>query len=161
LSLTGGDSLLVYDSEFSNTYGTAPQNGIDIEPEGGADLSNVTIANCVISGNAGDGIQLNADGTSTSVINFTVTNCLIVENYWHGLAVQGSNAITTGYIYGNAFCQNGNVALMLWDTPTGYAVGAVNEGGNFTNTFSNNNVGTYSYPHGGQSDVKAMFMATI
>jgi len=153
LSLTGGDNLQVYDSEFSNTFGTAPQNGIDVEPMGGADLSNVTIENCLIRGNSGDGIELNANGTATSVSIFTVQNCLLAGNYWHGIAVHGSGAIDTGGIYGNAFYQNGNIGLSLADSPTNYIIGALNKDGNFTNNFANNNVGTYSYPNNTPSDV--------
>jgi len=153
LSLTGGDTLQVYDSEFSNTYGTAPQNGIDIEPMGGANLSNITIDNCLIRGNSGDGIELNANGTATSVTNLTVQNCLLAENYWHGIAVHGSGTIDTGGIYGNAFYQNGNIGLSLADSPTNYTIGALNKDGNFTNNFANNNVGTYSYPNNTSSDV--------
>jgi len=153
LSLTGGDTLQVYDSEFSNTYGTAPQNGIDIEPMGGANLSNITIDNCLIRNNSGDGIELNANGTATSVTNLTVQNCLLAENYWHGIAVHGSGTIDTGGIYGNAFYQNGNIGLSLADSPTNYTIGALNKDGNFTNNFANNNVGTYSYPNNTSSDV--------
>ena len=44
---------------FTNTIGTAPQSGIDIEPNGPGDyLLDVNISDCYTDGNAGDGLMV-------------------------------------------------------------------------------------------------------
>ncbi|HKN79616.1 MAG TPA: glycosyl hydrolase family 28-related protein, partial [Lysobacter sp.] len=46
LSITNCTNIKVYDSEFSFTQGTAPECGIDIEPDAGYTCSNILIQNC-------------------------------------------------------------------------------------------------------------------
>lgn len=139
LSITAGNSISIYDSEFSYTAGTAPGDGIDIEPDASTDnVSNVTIENCVLRGNAGDGIQVNAHAASVTGVN--VVNCLIDYNSYAGLATQSSNGyvVNTGTIYGNAFFQNGWYGVLLGDTTSNYIVGGYGSGGYDSNSFANN-----------------------
>jgi polygalacturonase len=63
--LTVGRSrrVRVLDSEFSDTHGTAPAAGIDVEPDSGDPPDNtgardVVIERCLVRGNRGPGIQL-------------------------------------------------------------------------------------------------------
>lgn len=139
LSITSGENIYLYDSEFSYTHGTLPMDGIDIEPQGSASVNGVTIENCVIKGNAGCGIQLNAQGTNISNVN--VKNCLISYNYWTGFVAQMGNggSITTGSLFGNAFFQNGSYGLSLIGSTSDYTVGALNEYGQYSNSFADNN----------------------
>lgn len=48
----------VIDCEFAGTRGTAPEAGIDIEPDAGDDASDIEISGCRIHDNHGPGIQL-------------------------------------------------------------------------------------------------------
>src|SRR6185312_5921845 len=136
LSITGGDGIFVYDSEFSYTNGTAPLDGIDIEP-GGAGASNITIENCLIRGNTGCGIQLNAHWGD--IINVNVKNCLFSNNFWNPFTTQMSKGktISGGTLYGNAFFQNGK-NVWLGNATTNYIVGGDHPNDERNNSFANN-----------------------
>ncbi len=57
MSIISAQNLLVSQSRFTNTKGTNPQDGIDLEPNQPIDrLVNVRIEDCVTAGNAGDGV---------------------------------------------------------------------------------------------------------
>lgn len=59
LSVISADNLLVEDSRFDSTSGTAPQAGIDLEPDSSGDrLVNCVIRNCTAENNAGPGMYL-------------------------------------------------------------------------------------------------------
>lgn len=56
LSITSGQNILVEDCTFSNTGGTAPEAGIDLEPDSPDErLANCVIRNCILEGNSGHG----------------------------------------------------------------------------------------------------------
>lgn len=78
------DSLIVKNSTFTNTYGTDPMDGIDIEPDWGGTAQYVHITNCLIGKNCGNGIEMNAKKKPTNpyayVKNITVEQCVIYEN---------------------------------------------------------------------------------
>lgn len=59
-SITGGVNHVYYlRDHFTNTNGTAPQTGIDIEPNGAGDfLLDVNIQDSYTDGNAGDGLMV-------------------------------------------------------------------------------------------------------
>ena len=71
-------NLLVEDTVFSNTKGTPPQAGVDIEPDVSREnLKNVVFRNCESFGNAGNGfemylVQLNR---KSGPIDITYENC--------------------------------------------------------------------------------------
>ena len=71
MSVISAQNLLVSQCRFTNTSGTGPQDGIDIEPYLPTHrLVNIRIADCVTSGNAGDGVCVSLadlDGTSLPV----------------------------------------------------------------------------------------------
>jgi parallel beta-helix repeat protein len=56
LSVTRVDTMLVRNSTFKNTTGALPEAGIDIEPNSGETVANLTIQDCVVQNNAGGGI---------------------------------------------------------------------------------------------------------
>lgn len=158
LSLTGCDGVGIYDSEFSYTHGTAPSDGIDIEPEGSDSVSNVTIHNCVLRGNAADGIQMNAN--RTQIKNVNIVACLFASNYYAGIAAQTSNAgaIVAGSIYGNAFFQNGFYGLYVKGATSGYTIGGPQSNSPYNNSFANNRASyptdkdNFTYPNLTQTD---------
>ncbi|MBS1814580.1 MAG: right-handed parallel beta-helix repeat-containing protein [Acidobacteria bacterium] len=150
LSLTQGDGIYVYDSEFSYTYGTLPMNGIDIEPEGSSTVQNVTIDNCIIKGNEGNGIECNTHDDNVSISNVDITNCMFSYNFFDGFyAHRYKGTISGGSVFGCAFYQNGNFGLSIVQGVTGYTIGAPHVDGIYTNSFANNGTSsnTIVYPN--------------
>jgi polygalacturonase len=81
----------VRDSEFSDTSGTLPGCGIDIEPDAGDGTRDVRIENCLVRGNQGPGIQI-----YQRVSGVTITRCTIEGNRGYGvLAVGATDAVIT------------------------------------------------------------------
>jgi parallel beta-helix repeat protein len=115
LSVVMGDGIVIKNSVFKNTNGTAPQAGIDLEPNVNFTVRNVQILNCQVLNNTGTGIILWVDPTFTNTIldNVTVDGNTIADN---GLATpQGiamvcrtaqkitNNIIRNNYKYGISF----------------------------------------------------------
>jgi parallel beta-helix repeat protein len=56
-SIVECDGLTVRSSVFRDTQGTAPEDGLDIEPNPGQTVSNVLITGCLFAENAGSGLE--------------------------------------------------------------------------------------------------------
>lgn len=77
LSITTGRHIRIVDCSFTNTNGTSPQAGIDIEPnEAAGVLEDIKIVNCYTGGNAQQGIKIylapldnTSDPVSIDVVN--------------------------------------------------------------------------------------------
>ena len=88
ISVIGAENLLIENSVFSNTWGTAPSAGIDLEPDSpNQRLVNCVIRNCVFENNAGHAIlvylkNLDADSPPVSV---RFENCVARMGYGAGL----------------------------------------------------------------------------
>jgi parallel beta-helix repeat protein len=89
----------VFDSEFSDTHGTAPQAGIDVEPDPGDFAIDVRIENCVIRGNRGPGIQLYRHVSAA-----VVSGCTIEGNGGNGILAIGADG---GELARNQISDNG------------------------------------------------------
>ncbi|UNK49945.1 right-handed parallel beta-helix repeat-containing protein [Lysobacter sp. S4-A87] len=99
LTIGRSRQVRVHDSSFTDTGGTLPGCGIDIEPDAGDIASDVVIANCQVMRNKGAGIQL-----FKRVTNVTIRDCTIEGNRGHGvLAVAAADC----QIMGNQIQQNG------------------------------------------------------
>jgi len=95
LTIGSSDSLLVDSCTFTHTNGTAPQDGIDIEPDAGT-AQRVHITNCLIAYNAKVGVEMNAKPTTTAVIkNIYVQNNFIHDNSYSGYVQYISNCVFT------------------------------------------------------------------
>jgi polygalacturonase len=109
LSITNVIGMDVYDSEFSDTRGTTPQCGIDIEPSKDIDGSgyndSVHIENCVMSGNAAYGINV-----WKNVRNLSITKCRIEKNHSCGLVTRG---LTTAAFTANTICNNYKTGMYI------------------------------------------------
>jgi hypothetical protein len=109
LSITNVIGMKVYDSEFSDTHGTSPQCGIDVEPNKDIDglgyNDQVRIENCVIKGNAAYGINVWLRSR-----NLTITKCTIAENKSCGLVTRG---LTGGTFTYNTINDNGATGLFI------------------------------------------------
>lgn len=80
LTIGGVNGLEVDSCVLTYTNGTAPQDGIDIEPDSDT-AQNVYIKNCEIANNVGNGVEMNAKTTTTAKIrNIFVTNNYVHEN---------------------------------------------------------------------------------
>jgi len=97
LSIGRTTNVRVYDSEFSHTRGTAPECGIDIEPDPPGETRTVWIENCRINDNAKYGLLVwnNAN-------DVTVKGCTVESNYSCGIVTHGcSNVNLTGNLIRN------------------------------------------------------------
>ncbi|WLT31190.1 right-handed parallel beta-helix repeat-containing protein [Geothrix sp. PMB-07] len=77
MSITSVKGMLVQNSTFSNTHGTNPQCGIDIEPNAGQACYDVHVTGCTFFGNVGGGFQ---QGASDADYTYTFTTGTILEN---------------------------------------------------------------------------------
>lgn len=97
----------IYDSEFSNSNGTTPQCGVDIEPENGNTAYKVLFENCSVRGNARYGMLLYKGSQGV-----TVRNCTVENNGSCGIVTR--NALAT-YIVGNTIRNNSATGLFIQD----------------------------------------------
>jgi parallel beta-helix repeat protein len=114
LSIGRSRNVRVYDSEFSNTSGTNPQYGIDIEPDRPGGASDIHIENCVVRNNRGGGIQL-----YRRVTDVTVMDCTIENNGGRGILAVGA---VGGLITGNRIRGNGLVGVAFRQQSKGFQV---------------------------------------
>lgn len=123
LTIARARNVRVYDSEFSDTSGTAPSAGIDIEPDYPDGAQDIVIQGCRVRGNRGPGIQVYKRVTGVVIDRCTITDnknvgVLVVDaadttirrstlagNGQHGIALQGHAdgvLISNNVIHGNA-----------------------------------------------------------
>ena len=114
LSIGSVIGMKVYDSEFSNTNGTTPQCGIDVEPAqsstnpGYEYNDQVWIENCVMRGNAKYGLNVWKNAR-----RLTVTKCIIEKNDVCGMVTRG---LTGGSNFtGNTIRNNMSTGLFIQD----------------------------------------------
>lgn len=112
-SIVDGVGVKLVGSEFSNTNGTSPQCGVDIEPEPGQVVRNTLIDNCRFPGNAKYGINILQRSDGGIIDGVVVQNCLIGGddlpsiNKSNGAVVNGASNVT--------FLQN----RIQWNSATG------------------------------------------
>lgn len=75
ISVTSADGVVITDCTITNVFGTAPQHGIDIEPNKGESVNNVRIENVAIS-NCHGGI-MSWRPESASIGDIIIKNCTI------------------------------------------------------------------------------------
>lgn len=112
----------VIDSEFSDTHGTKPEYGIDIEPDRPGRADDISIERCILRGNLGGGIQV-----FHPVSNVSISECTIDGN---GVGIQ-LVAADAGVITGNTIKANLHAGVALGGATSGYRVE--------NNRFSGNN----------------------
>lgn len=132
ISVISANGLSIDNVTVTNTSGTAPQSGIDFEPNNSWEvLQNVSVRNTIINANAGAGIQVSHWAMTNSTIeHVTITHNNYLGGIWlsqsePGLAIKDSllgvnspygiysesgqpNTITYSDLWGNA---QGNTAL--------------------------------------------------
>jgi hypothetical protein len=99
LTLAPSHHVYIYNSTFSHSNGTAPQAGIDMEPQTQGNVDTIRIENSHFISNTGNGIEIQAN-----VSNLLVLNSEFRYNYGFGiLSVTGGPYTYTTSI----FNQNG------------------------------------------------------
>jgi parallel beta-helix repeat protein len=98
--------VLISNSTFSNSNGTKPESGIDIEPQAQGLARNITIDHCIISGNHGTGMEIHYN-----VNGVTIKNCTFSDNLGYGLLTVDSPSQIT--IIDNVMTGNGLVGLVI------------------------------------------------
>jgi parallel beta-helix repeat protein len=79
MSIIAASNVVVVDSTFSNTEGTLPMAGIDVEPDsGGGSAQNIRVSNCRFTGNAGPGFAF--CGSFAPCVDVRLENSLISGN---------------------------------------------------------------------------------
>ncbi|GAB2579471.1 right-handed parallel beta-helix repeat-containing protein [Dyella jejuensis] len=84
MSIGPVNGVTVMNSTFSNTQGTKPEAGIDIEPQGQGMAQNITISHCTITGNHGTGLE-----THDNVAGLVIKDCAIHDNAGYGILTVG------------------------------------------------------------------------
>jgi hypothetical protein len=106
LSIGPVDGVTITNSTFSNTHGTMPQSGIDIEPQTQGQANNITIDHCNLIDNRGSGLEIHSN-----VSNVTVKNSNITSNYGYGvLTVDAATQVT---VNANTIAGNGLAGLSI------------------------------------------------
>lgn len=96
LSIVSGQDVHINDCEFSETNGTAPEAGIDIEANGGyPDNKHIFINHCKFNGNKKYDVVIN-----TIAKNINISNCEMTDSEYASIAV-GSLAQVDKLIVGN------------------------------------------------------------
>ncbi|MCB9767015.1 MAG: right-handed parallel beta-helix repeat-containing protein [Candidatus Omnitrophica bacterium] len=88
MSVIGAENLLVENCTFSNTWGTAPGAGVDLEPDGPQErLVNCVFRNCEFLNNEGHELLVYPKnlGPDSEPISITFENCLMKNGVREGL----------------------------------------------------------------------------
>jgi len=107
LSIVAAQGVLVTGSTFRNTAGTAPEAGIDCEPNPGATVDSVQVTGCTLSGNHGGGF---GGGPAVALLGqawftrSTISNCTVSGNNLLGIEIAASdgNAVVGNLVTGTA-----------------------------------------------------------
>lgn len=87
ISVISAENLLIEDVVMRNTNGTAPEAGIDFEPNNDSEvLKNCVMRNCVCEQNAGDGYEFYLPNLTerSEDFSFVIENCVSKNNRKNG-----------------------------------------------------------------------------
>jgi polygalacturonase len=98
LSIGPVRGVRVLRSTFSDTNGTKPQAGIDIEPQGQGPARDITFSDCTITGNQGSGLEVHEN-----VSGVVMKRCKVQDNKGYGVLAGATSqlVITDNVITGN------------------------------------------------------------
>lgn len=115
MSISHVNTMTITNSQFTNTNGTAPMAGVDVEPNvGTVACTNIVFSGCTFSGNAHFGLIVQGfNGTQSSLQgNITIIGCTItgngVANDGAGGGLQILNITTVSMIGGQITSNTGN-----------------------------------------------------
>lgn len=111
MSIISVDGMVVKNSIFKNTVGTAPQAGIDFEPNTEDTISNVQIVNSQFIDNKGFGIELVQWAKHSLIKNVTLDGNTISGNLAGGIKLHNK---TTGHrLVNNLLKDNQGYGILL------------------------------------------------
>ncbi len=132
ISVISAQHLRVENCWFTNTIGTAPQSGVDIEPNQPFErLIDIVFDKCRFTGNAGNGIMLapiSIDST-TLPMDITFNNCFVSNN-----GVNKYQISTYSYLSGAKGVVNFNNCMT---DGGGYSVGGTKLASGYKTNFNN------------------------
>lgn len=109
MSIGNVTKMRVYNSEFSNTHGTTPQCGIDIEPDGGPNgdghCDDIVIDSCLFRNNAKMGLMM-----WTRAQGVRVRYNVMEDNDVCGVFIQGAENVN---FWDNTIRGNGSTGLRI------------------------------------------------
>ncbi|MFC5436378.1 right-handed parallel beta-helix repeat-containing protein [Rhodanobacter umsongensis] len=114
LSIGPVRGVRVIHSTFSNTHGTKPQDGIDIEPQGQGPASDIVFSDCTITGNLGSGLEL-----SKNVSGVVLKHCRVQGNSGYGVLARDTSQLT---IADNVITDNGLTGVMMRATASDVSI---------------------------------------
>jgi hypothetical protein len=89
MSIVGGSKVYVWYSDFKNTDGTAPQAGVDIEPDlAGQTVSDIRFMRCKFFNNSGNNFEVNLQklrGPNQPPVSILLQDCEIYGGSKNGL----------------------------------------------------------------------------
>lgn len=130
ISVGKATNVVIQGGEISYINGTAPQDGIDIEPEAGGKTDRVFIDGVHIHHNKANGIESNhRTNVDSPITNVQVTNCLIEYNGACGMYMTGAESLE---VFNNNIVNNGQTGLMIGPRSTGVHVAENTFGFNYT-----------------------------
>ncbi len=92
MSITNATQVTVSNSIFKDTNGTAPEAGIDIEPNAGQITEDITIINTQCYGNGGAGLDLM--GCNETIQRIIVQGCSFKDNDSSGIRIENAKDLT-------------------------------------------------------------------
>ncbi|MCX7513936.1 right-handed parallel beta-helix repeat-containing protein [Frateuria hangzhouensis] len=114
LSITPASHVYVVNSTFSNTNGTLPEAGIDIEPMTQGPTDNIRLENNKFIGNHANGIEMHVNISDIAIVGNTMSG-----NRGFGALGVGSSFIT---YTGNTMTENGLAAIGMTGAAHGNTV---------------------------------------
>lgn len=105
LSVEAAKVVRIYDSEFSNSNGTSPECGIDIEPVTPSTAWDIRIENCLIRGNKAYGILFYKNTRA-----LTVNYCTVEKNGSNGIVTYGAKVV---YVANSTIRENGATGMAI------------------------------------------------
>jgi parallel beta-helix repeat protein len=109
MSITGCIGASITDCVFSDTSGTAPSAGVDLEPNEPYRVSRITLSRCTAKANAGSGLQIGGNGVS----EVHADGCHFTANALDGIRIYGA-AVST--FTNNVIDRNRGNGVFLYDS---------------------------------------------
>ncbi|MFH1615799.1 MAG: right-handed parallel beta-helix repeat-containing protein [Planctomycetota bacterium] len=114
ISVTSVIRLRINNCILSNTSGTSPRAGIDLEPDDAVDhMSNIVISNCVSEANGGSGflVSIGALSDRSAAVSILFKDCLVRNGRAQGLRFRDASKYQTtdpkGLVeFRNCTCEN-------------------------------------------------------
>jgi polygalacturonase len=125
MSIGRSKYVKVYDSEFSNSSGTKPECGIDIEPDSGGSASNIHIENCLIRSNRKYGILIYKNAKYVTLYRNTIE-----RNNSCGVVTVGCYSVK---IISNTIRYNGATGIYVQDGTNVCRIASNTSYGNYAN----------------------------